>query len=221
MTIAGGFTLINLDPEGIEKLGAGLFTLTTTSGSPDTTVEDQVLADGDVVDKGINNLVCTNAVGVNLKAAAVPTLTSVTGSVDGVLTEVANDFEIVVDANSPSGYSIVFNVARGANLTTVAQDFTIDYASVTPIASQTISAGASTKTLLAYAMKITHTDDAGKIRQLELFAVDSNSGGFQFNFKGANEDGVEEMPITFTAKLDLTRTSGSQLMQWTVQTGAE
>ena len=69
-------------------------------------------------------------------------------------------------------------------------------------------------------MQITHTDDNGKIRRLSLPSVNPSTGGFQFNFKGANEDGVEEMPLTFTAKLDTSLVSGRQLMEWVIEDGA-
>jgi hypothetical protein len=58
------------------------------------------------------------------------------------------------------------------------------------------------------------------VRQLELFSVYTKSGGIQFNFKPVSDEGIEEMPITFNAKLDTTRTDGEQLMEWTVNTGA-
>jgi hypothetical protein len=115
----------------------------------------------------------------------------------------------------------MFNIAGGTTLTTMAQTITIVIASVTPIDSQVIYAGTSTKVLTAYSMKITHTDDNSKVRQLELFAVNPSSGGFQFNFKGANEDGLEEMPLTYNAQLDTTLTDGRQLMAWTFEDGAE
>ena len=216
MTIAGGFTLINLEPAGVDRLGGGMFTTVETAGTTVSSgIENQVIASG-WTDKSIIPLVLDN--GSTHKLTAAPTITSVTGSVDGALTA-NDDYSIVPDSNSGSGYSIVLNLA-GGTLTTVSQTVTIVYASFVPVASTTVYAGASTATLSSYAMRITHTDDNGNIRQLELYSVDPNSGGFQFNFKGANEDGVEEMPLTFTAKLDTSKTSGRQLMAWTVQANA-
>ena len=101
------------------------------------------------------------------------------------------------------------------------KDIEIDYDSNTPIASSTLYCGSSTAQLTAYAMQITHTDSDSKVRRLTLYSVDPNTGGFQFNFKGANEDGLEEMPLAFTAKLDTSLTDGRQLMAWTVEDGAE
>lgn len=217
MTVAGSFTLINLDPEGVEKMGGGVFTRTTTTATPTTTCDNQVISSGDWADKQVLNLVLVDS-GVTLKASAEPTITSVTGSVDGALTE-DDDYTIIPDVNSGSGYSIVLNLA-GTTLSTVSQDITIDFNSVTPVATEVIKAGSSTAILSAYAMRITHTDSNNKIRRLELYAVDANSGGFQFNFKGANEEGLEEMPLTYTARIDTSRTDGDQLFAWTIEDGA-
>lgn len=220
MTIAGAFTLINLEPTGVSKMGGGLFEIQTTTATPTSNVDDQVLASGAWNEKILYPLVMIDSTsGVAYKASAAPTLTSVTGSVDGALT-VDDDYIIVADSNAPSGYSIMLLLA-GATLTTIVQDITIVYASVTPIASSIIYAGSSTKILTAYAARIKHTDDNGKIRQLDLFSVDSNSGGFQFNFKGANEDGLEEMPISYTAKLNTSLVNNRQLMSWTIEDGAQ
>ena len=218
MTMQGEFTLINFDPDAIEKLGGGLFTKVTTTDSPDTGVVDQTIASGDWAYNTPVNLVLTNAAGDNLVASAVPTLTSVTGGTDGALVN-GTDYHLVSDENSPSGYSIM--LVDSLTITTLTQAIVINYASVTPVADTTIYAGDSTETLSAYAMKITHTDDNGKTRSLELFSVDTNSGGFAFNFKGANEDGTEELPVAFKAKIDSTKTTGRQLFSWTVQAGAE
>ena len=62
--------------------------------------------------------------------------------------------------------------------------------------------------------------DNSKVRELELFSVDPNSGGFQFNFKGANSDGIESMPLSFTAKLNSAKTTGRQLFSYKVDSGA-
>jgi hypothetical protein len=168
-----------------------------------------------------------SSAGVSLKMSTKPVLTSVILDPDTAaeaLAEIgagaAGDYMIVADAGTYSGWSIIFNSVGMATLDPKTKTIEITYAANTPVASTTLYAGASTATLTAYAMQITHTDDNGKIRRLELFSVDANSGGFQFNFKGANEEGLEEMPLTFMAKLDTSLTSGRQLMAWTVETNA-
>ena len=90
----------------------------------------------------------------------------------------------------------------------------------------TLSAGTSALEMTSYAMKITHytTNTGGTMsdpdRTLELFAVYSDSGAFNFAFKGANEDGVEEMAVSFTAQLDTSLTDGAQLLTWTAKTAS-
>ena len=90
-----------------------------------------------------------------------------------------------------------------------------------------LTAGSSALTMTAYAMKITHyttlpTGGTGGVfdRELELFAVYSDSGAFNFAFKGANEDGTEEMAVSFTAQLDTSKTDGAQLLSWTQATAS-
>lgn len=223
MVIDGGFTLINLNPIGIEKLGAGMFTQVDTAASPVATIPNQVIAAG--WDDNIKYelvMYTSSSDDTKLRVTAVPTLTSVTldaGGTPETLT-VNNDYVIVADTGSYSGWSIVFMSANMSTGSPKTLAITIDYGSNTPVASTTIYAGASTELLNAYALKMTHTDSNSLTRTLELFSVDPNSGGFVFSFKGANEDGLEEMPLTFKAKLDTTLTDGRQLFAWTVDNGA-
>lgn len=218
MTMEGAFTLINLNPDGVSKLSGGFLTTSTVAGTPVTTLDNQVIAAGWTDVSNIElSLVETGASNIG-RLTAPPTITSVTGATAGVLAA-NNDYVITEDPQSVSGYSIVLNTAGTAGVTTT-EEVTIVFSSATPVASTVVTGGASTYVLKAAAIRITHTDDNGKIRQLDLYSVDSNSGGFQFNFKGANEDGVEEMPLAYTAKLDTSRTSGDQLFSWTVESGA-
>lgn len=223
MTVEGGFTLINLDPEGVEKMGAGIFERITTAASPLATIPDQVVSSGWADNTKYDLTMETSSSDTTLlKVTAQPTLTAVTLDLGGTPEVLAEDTEYVVvaDSSSYSGWSIQFisgNMATGSPTTF---DITIDYGSNTPVASTAIYVGTSTSVLTAYAMRITHTDTNSKIRQLDLYSVDPNSGGFNFSFKGANEDGLEEMPLTFTAKLDTSLTDGRQLMAWTTEEGA-
>lgn len=213
MMIDGSFTLIHLDTANINRLGGGIFELVTNSGGVVATIDDQVIASGAATDKTPYNLEFIETGATALKSSAEPTITSVTGATDGALTA-NDDYTIIPDSNSPSGYSIVFNTA-GATLTTLAQVITIVYTSVTSIASTELYAGTSSKVLTALALKFTHTDEDSNIdAEFELYSASPNSGGFQFNFKAATADGVEEMPITFTGKPDTTRTDGRQLFRY-------
>jgi len=229
MTIAGAFNLINLDPANMVRLGGGLFTSSTTAASANSTIPNQVIAAG-WDDKIKYELVCyeSSSDSTKLKLSAAPTITSVTldaGGTPETLTAWAaaasGDYTIVADADSYSGYSIIFNSASMATASPKTLAITIDYGTNTPIAKTTVHCGSSGATLAAYAMKITHTDSSSLVRELELYSVDANTGGFAFNFKGANEDGVETLPLTFTAKLDSSKTDGRQLFAFSVDNGAE
>lgn len=231
MTMKGGFTLINLDPEGVEKLGGGVFTKVDVAGTEIASFEDQVVPINwnDKTRYPLEIMSASAGVtDIQLRFTAAPALTSVTLDAGGspeVLTAwgaaASGDYTIVADPNAYSGWSIVFNSASMSTGSPKTKAITIVYAANTPIASETIYAGSSTATLTAYALKFTHTDSASKKRILELYSVDAESGGFQFSFKEANEDGLEEMPLTFVAKIDSTKTDGRQLMGWTVENGAE
>lgn len=224
MTMAGGFTLINLNQTGIEKLGGGMFTIDNTAGSQvvDADITDQVISSG-WSDNTLYDLdIIETATGNYLRMSTQPTLTSVTLDASGTPEALVEDTEYVVvqNSNSSSGWSIQFMSANMSTGSPTTLDITIDYGNNTPVASSTLKCGTSTLVLNAFAMRITHTDSNSKVRQLDLYSVNSDSGGFQFNFKGANEDGVEEMPLTYTAVIDTSRTDGDQLFGWTVDTGA-
>lgn len=219
MKIDGSFTLINLVPENIERLGGSIFETVQTAGTPTTTISDQVVAAG-WSDNTLYDLELLDS-GVNIRTSAQPTLTSVTLDAGTPETLVEDtEYVVVANANSSSGWSIQFISANMTTPSPTTYTITIDYGSNTPIANTTLYAGSSTEILAAYALKFTHTDENGKLRELELFAVDANTGGFQFNFKGANEDGVEEMPLTFTGNIDTSLTNGRQLLRWLIEDGA-
>lgn len=212
-TVDGGLTLINLNNTDIVRLSGGMFSETTVAGTSVSSIDNQVIASDAASDVTPYNLVITETGASALKVSSALVIASVTGSVDSALTA-DDDYTIIDDSNSPSLKSIVFNTA-GTNFTTVTQTITIVYTSVTPVASSTVYAGTTTTTLNAAAIKVTHTDSNSDIdREFEIFSADPTSGGFQFNFKGANEDGTEEMPLTFKGKIDTSLTDGQQLFRY-------
>ena len=217
MTIAGSFTLIDLDPEGVQKLSGGMFTLTSVAGTPSTTVDNQVISAGWSNMQLIDMVFIDN--GVAIRPEAGFTITSIDSDLPYTLIA-DDDYFIVENSNSPTGYSIQLNT-NGSGGILESQEITIDFNSVTPVARQVITGGSSTEILEAYAMMIEHTDGNGLKRYLELYSVDSNSGGFAFNFKGANEEGLEEMPLSYTANIDTSRTNKDQLFAWGVDEGAQ
>ena len=210
MEIAGGFTLINLDPVGVQKMGGGIFTLTQTKAEANTPNAQKFTG----LKKGVVyplELIHSTS-GASFRTVEAPTISGIAISGGSSVTE-NTDFIVVADDNAPSGWGLTFvNVSSDAG-----KPFTVTYGSCTPIATTAIHAGSSSCVLKPYAMQIVHEDDDGHKRSLELPCVYGNSGGFQFNFKGANEDGVEEMPLTFTARLDTKRVNGKQLMSWSVE----
>ena len=196
MQIEGGFTLINLEPEGIERMGGGVFTRVESAGTEVVAADitDQVIPINWDDNVKYELTMYDSSAGVSMKMSTKPTLSGVTldpGTANEVLAEIgadaAGDYMIVADPGTYSGWSIIFNSLGMTTGTPKTKTILIEYGANTPVASETIYAGASTATLTAYAMQITHTDDNDRIRRLELFSVDANSGGFQFNFKGANE----------------------------------
>ena len=216
MIIEGSFTLGNLEPASLVRMSGGLLTETITAGTPFIDAPDQTILSGSWSDVSPIELVPTTAALASVRATALA-LTSVTGGTDGVLTA-DDDYTLIVDSNSACGFAIVPNLA-GTNLTTEAQDLVISFASITPVASTQLTGGHSTFVATAYAVRMTTTDDNGKVRQFDLYSVYMNSGGFVFNYKGSNEDGIEEMPISFKAKLDSSLTSGAQLFSLTTDDG--
>lgn len=220
MTIGGSFTLGNInDTDVLQKMSGGMFEEVSTTATPVTTSPDQVIATG-WADNTLYDLVIetSSSDSTLLKASAQPTLTSVTldAGTPEVLTE-DNDYVVVQNANSASGWSIQFISAGMTTPSPTTYTITIDYASVTPVATTTIYAGSSTEVLTAYALKIEHTNSSSVIdRSFEIFATDPNSGGFVFDFKGANEDGLDEMPLTFTGNIDTSRADGRQLFSYVI-----
>ena len=93
-------------------------------------------------------LFTSSAAITELRPNAKPTLTSVTLDVGGTpetLTE-NNDYVIVEDSTSHSGYSIVFMSAGMTTLTPKTKAITIDYGTNTPIAAKVMTAGSSQRT---------------------------------------------------------------------------
>lgn len=222
MKVEGSFTLVNWDMSVIEKLSGGLITRTTTAAEANIAIPDQEIAAG-WDDNILYDLVAytSSSDSTELKLDTKPTLTSVTldATIPEALTE-ATDYFIVANSASSSGWSIGFMSANMGTETPKANTITVDYGSNTPRASETLSIGSSTATLQPMCMRFKHTDGNGKIRQADLYSVDPNSGFLQFNFKGANEDGLEEIPITYMAKIDSSRTDGQQLLTFLYEDGA-
>ena len=215
MTIAGTIPLVSFNPTNLATISGGMLTATTTTAAA-VSPANQVISSGDAADLTPYNLAPDDGAGTAVICSAAPTITSVTGSSDGALAA-NDDYNIIVDANSFSGYSIIFDVTGGATLTTMSQDFTIVYtgSGTTPVASKGVTVGSTNVIVSGLGLRFTVTDSSSYTRTLTLYSSTVNSGGFQFNFKGMESgDEFEQVDIAFTAVLDTTRTDGDQLMAY-------
>jgi hypothetical protein len=126
------------DLDYMSTLSGGLFTKTTTSAGA-TACDDQVIAAG-WTDKApiAIELVATTG-GASLAAVLEPAITSVDGDSTSAL--VANDdYTIIPDSNSPSGYSIVLN-SSGTKSVPNTEVITIEFNSPVVVASVTLTGG--------------------------------------------------------------------------------
>ena len=221
-SIEATLTLANLNPVNIGKIGGGQFTVTTTAAAANTDIPDQVIA-ADWNDNVKYELVMetSSTDSTKLRTTAKPTLTSVTldATSPETLTE-NNDYVVVADSGSYSGWSIQFISANMSTGTPKANTITIDYGSNTPVASTTVHCGSSSVVLASGALKFTHTDDFGLKRTMEIHSTDLQPGGIQIGYKSATADGTEEMPLTIKGKVNSTLTNGRQLFSWTIENGA-
>lgn len=221
-TIAGKFNLIHWDAANINRIGGGMFTITTIAASPNASIPDQIIAaswDDNIKYELI--MYTSSSDTTKLKISTKPTITSVTlnaGSPE-TLTE-NNDYVVVADSNSYSGWSIQFISANMSTGTPKTYSITVNYGTNTPVAKQTVNCGSSSVTFDSFKLKFTHTDDLGLTRVMELYSADVDSGGFAVNFGGANEDGVEAIPFAFTGKCDSTLSNGFQLFSFSIDNGA-
>lgn len=225
MIVTGSFTLVSQNPANLQKLGGGMFTYESTAAAAVTTIPDQTIASG-WVDGQLYDLVLQTSSSntTELKMSSAPTITSVTLNAGSPEVLVADtEYKIVPNSNSNSGYSILFIESGMATGTPTNYTITIDYGSNTPIARESLFAGASTEILTEFAMKWLHTDENSLTRGIEFYNVDTNSGGFNFSMKGANEDGYEEMEISFTAKVvaGTGKASGKQLFEQFIDASAQ
>lgn len=223
-SMAISFTMNNLIPANIAKMGGGMFTTVVTAGTAVTTSPNQTIAAG-WTDNTLYDLdIVTSSsddTPLRMTSANQPTLTSVTLDPSGtpeVLVEDA-DYVVVYNPNSRSNWSIQFISGNMDTVSPTTFEIVIDYASVTPIANTTLHAGSSVGTLAASSFKFTHTDSAGKARILTVHEVNPDAG-FNFDFKGADTGGNESMVISGTGYLDGALTDGQQLFSWAVEEGA-
>ena len=202
-------TLMSWDLSDWDKIGANLFTYTAVAGTP-VSGATQVFASGSWSFNG--PLEIENQ---NYDISAL-TINSVTAGTDGALVA-DTDYFVGVDQTGKTTITVI----DSATVTTESQTITVDY-DYTPAAGKQITAGASSTVLSRYYVRLRHyTNDALSTYDVELkaYGVDLDSG-MSLNFKGANEDGVNEITVAFTANMDTSRTTGEQLFQLYVATDA-
>jgi len=206
-TVAASFDLADLNSTALAALSGGLLTRTTTTGSANTSVPDQVIAASAWAYNTPVALVMetSSTDSTKLIASASPTLTSVTGGTDGALT-VADDYDIIVDDSEYGGFSII--VKDSATVTTVAQTLTIVYASVTPTATATMTAGHNTYSPSSIGLQLY---SAAQGKTFTMYNVNIDSGSYNFGFKASDSDGADVMTLSFTGSEDVTRTNGDRL----------
>lgn len=224
MTVDAGFTLNSLNPVMIEKLGGGLFNVTTIDGTPVTTIPDQVVSSGWTDDTLYDLVLETSASdSTRLRTTLKPVFTAITldlGGTPEVLVE-GTEYNIVANSSSYSGWAISFVSGGMATGSPTTFDITIEYGTNTPVASTVMTAGTSTQISTPYEFKYVHTDSNGLLRSFYMPRVEAQSGGFAFNFKGANSDGLENMPVTIQGTVDTGKTDGAQLFTWVIEEGAQ
>lgn len=134
------------------------------------------------------------------------TVTSVTGSTDGLLV-VKVDYDNVL-VGGVTGITIT----DSTTVTTLAQNMTIVY-TYTPNASKTLSSGGK-YTITPIAVKVVNTNVAGEDFIIEIYKA-ANANGITLNLQPDEEGNPNVIPIKLTGDLDVVRTAGDMLFKVT------
>jgi hypothetical protein len=217
MRIEGSFTMGNLEGECLEKISNGIVTRVATPGDQVLSADfDTQVIDGFALNTPIELAPVVTATGVAIKFSEAPVIASIVTNDTPPGTLVADDdYFIIANANSHSGYSVMFNGSGSAGLDGT-EELTITYGDNTPVASETLYCGTSSFTATPYAMRIQHfTSSGAPDYTLDLYNVYTSPGSYNFGLKGADTGGIDTMEITFAAELDETKTDGRQLLSVT------
>lgn len=211
--IEGGFTLANLNFDGLNKLSNGMITRVATPGTQVLSAAfDTQVIDGFTANVPVELSAVVTATGLPIKFSAAPVITSIVDDETAPNTLIANDdYFVIPDANAASGYSIMFSDVGTGTISPTAE-LTITFGNNTPIASETLYAGTSSMTATPYAMRIRHVNSAGATDYLlDLYTAYTSPGSYNFGLKGTDTGGVDTMDISFSVELDDTKTDGRQL----------
>lgn len=189
----------------MESVMGGVFTRTAVAGTPvagatDTHSSGEWAKNTAILLSGQNG------------AGTVPTINSVTGSVDGALA-LGTGYEMV---QVLGGWAITYLTA----VVTLAQDIVVDY-DYTPAATFVTTAGSSSTQLSAVGMRFTHYLTAARTIfdwRIDVFRVFTN-GGLTLNKLGAKTGNDLDMwQVALTGEIDSGLADGSQLFKLTTTT---
>ena len=208
--IEGSITIGNLEGEELEKISNGVITRVATPGTQVLSADfDTQVVDGFTANVPVELTPTVTATGVAIKFSAAPVITIVDDEITPNTLIANDDYFVIPDGNSASGYSIMFSDAGSIEPTA---KLTITFGNNTPVATETLYAGTTSFTALPYAMRAQHFTSSGAVDyQLDLYNVYTEPGSYNFGLKGADTGGIDTMEITFNAKLDETKTDGRQL----------
>jgi hypothetical protein len=219
--VEGSFQLGNLAMDVVTLLFGGMFTSSATPGSENSAIPDQIIASGWTDHEPYELIPYTSSSDDTiLKLPDQPVFTSVkiaTSTTPETLVE-DDDYVVIEDPNSRSGWAIVFIEAGMTETGNGA--ITIDWGANTPTARTTYYVGTSSLTLTPFKMKLEHTDSASLVRGREIFRCFAKPGSFSMGYKGANETGHEVIEFSFEGVIDTALTDGRQLLSLYEDTGA-
>lgn len=179
------FDLAEINFTNLAVLDSGLISVSSVAAAP-VAGAVQTIASGALATK--TWIAITNQ---NSDLGAI-TINSISGSVDGAITEAADDWEQVIGSDGRRG--IVFNVTEGTALTTMDQIFTINY-DYTPAASKTVTfTDMGTKTLKV--MRLINTDENSDDFKIDI-EDGTNFTPLSIDFAGDDEEDVAILPIQF------------------------
>ena len=209
------FTAMDLLPKIYAQMSGDLIKSTEIPGTAISDAPDQVIPSGWSADQAIE-LVPTTADEIRVILSASPDVT-VSGATAGTLAD-GEDYKIITDGSVYSGYSIVLLPDGPAGVTT-GEVVTINYTSITPVESVTVTAGTSSTTPKATRFRISHEDSNGNIRSILIHRAYMDPGTLNFGFLGQDETGRNTFPLAFTARTDSDQPDGQQLFSQTVDVG--
>ena len=190
------------DIDNLVAMGGGLFVKESVAAAPVIGGTQNVVA-GYTYDKGIE-LTGQNASG------AIPTSIVVTQDPSGtpVVLTLNTDYQILL----VNGQWNIFIKSGATGNNTLAFEVVSDY---TPAASEAITCGTSSKEIARFQLRFRHyTDVALTTHDFEFYVYNADmNAGMQFNKKGVNEDGVDEIVAGFTGEIDDTRADNDQLFK--------